>query len=69
MSRRGLLLLWGAQDKVVPVEHGERFDREIADSELIVYPDAGHVAQLEKPRESAEDARAFLHRRGLSGSE
>ena len=60
-----VLLLWGVHDRVTPLAMGRRFDREIANSTLIVYQNAGHVAMVENPDESAEDARRFLKRNGI----
>ena len=37
------LLLWGAQDTETPLEVGQRFERLITDSKLIVLPFKGHV--------------------------
>jgi hypothetical protein len=44
---------------------GERFKQDIADSELIVYPNLGHLPMEEDPMTTARDAMAFLRRRVL----
>lgn len=46
------LLVWGLHDGLTPLkEFGERFKREIAGSELIVFEEAGHVPMVEKAAE------------------
>lgn len=61
-------LVWGAQDKLVPVEIAgkvlEAFTQAHGGARLEVYPDAGHVAMMEKPRETAGLVRALLDRIG-----
>ncbi len=59
------LILWGAQDTWVPLSMGERFKQDIPGSELIVYPNLGHLPMEEDPVTTARDAMAFLRRRVL----
>ena len=54
------LILWGAKDRLIPPPNAERFHRDIAGSELVVFPDLGHVPQEEDPRESVAPVRTFL---------
>jgi pimeloyl-ACP methyl ester carboxylesterase len=54
------LILWGAQDHLIPVEAAEEFHKAIAGSKLIVYPSTGHIPQEEVADQSAGDVRAFL---------
>lgn len=56
------LVMWGREDRWIPVEHAERFHRELPDSELVIYDGVGHVPMEEIPQRSAEDAAAFLLR-------
>ncbi len=56
------LILWGADDKVIPVDHGRRMAEAISGAELIVYDGVGHVAQEEAPERSLGDVRKFLDR-------
>lgn len=51
------LLVWGEQDKLVDVALAPRAHRTFPDSRLLVLPDTGHVAQLER---ADVVARAFL---------
>ena len=54
------LIMWGEKDMLVPLKDAYEFDRLIPHSRLIVYPDTGHVAMLERPEEFNRDLRAFL---------
>ncbi|HAH10300.1 MAG TPA: alpha/beta hydrolase [Alphaproteobacteria bacterium] len=54
------LILWGADDKLVPVRAGEILRDKIKGARLIVYPAVGHVPQEEAAEASARDVRAFL---------
>lgn len=54
------LILWGEQDAWIPVSDAYRFDEVIPNSQLLIYPDAGHVPMEEWPVRTAEDVRAFL---------
>lgn len=62
------LIMWGAQDNWVPLSMGERFKQDIRGSELIVYPNLGHLPMEEDPVTTARDAMAFLRRRVLGDS-
>lgn len=44
------LLVWGRDDRLVPVRTAETFATRIADVRLEVLDDTGHVPQLERPR-------------------
>ncbi len=43
------LLVWGDQDALVPLSHGERLVREMPNAELVILEGAGHVPNLECP--------------------
>ena len=48
------LLLWGAEDRIMPRGYAERFARGIAGkTEVRIIPGAGHLAELDKPDEVA----------------
>ncbi len=42
-------VVWGADDRVIPVRDASRFARLIPDVRVEVLPDTGHVAMLEHP--------------------
>jgi pimeloyl-ACP methyl ester carboxylesterase len=58
--RAPTLVLWGSEDKLVPVEAAEIFHARIPGSRVIVYPDVGHVPMEEVAARSAADTLAFL---------
>ena len=57
------LILWGARDRLVPPEDGARFQRDIAESRLVVFGDLGHVPHEEDPARTVAAARSFLDAR------
>src|SRR2546421_3307971 len=54
------LILWGEDDRTIPVEAAYAFHAAIAGSKLVVYANTGHVPQEEVADQSAADVRAFL---------
>jgi pimeloyl-ACP methyl ester carboxylesterase len=49
--RAPTLIVWGERDHVLPVRHADVFAASIPAARKVIYPDAGHVAMLERPRE------------------
>lgn len=45
------LIVWGAEDAIIPVDSGHRIQEAIAGSRLEVIPECGHLPHLEKPDE------------------
>jgi len=43
------LIVWGAEDKLVPARDADEFARLIPNSRKVVWPETGHVAMLERP--------------------
>lgn len=54
------LVLWGGRDRLIPPASGERFEREIAGSRLIVFDQLGHVPQEEDPQATVIAVREFV---------
>ena len=54
------LILWGAEDHLIPVAAASEFHRAIPNSKLVVYPATGHIPMEEVAQQSAADVRAFL---------
>ncbi|MDP3355120.1 MAG: alpha/beta hydrolase [Polaromonas sp.] len=54
------LILWGGQDRRVPLEFGQRFARDIAGSKLVVFDDLGHVPHEEDPVRTVAVVKKFL---------
>jgi pimeloyl-ACP methyl ester carboxylesterase len=54
------LILWGGRDRLLPLENGQRFAKDIAGSRLVVFDDLGHVPQEEDPVRTVAEVRRFL---------
>ncbi|MGE8361110.1 alpha/beta fold hydrolase [Pseudomonas sp.] len=54
------LILWGGQDRLIPPDNAERFQRDIAGSRLVLFDDLGHVPQEEDPLRTVAALRQFL---------
>jgi pimeloyl-ACP methyl ester carboxylesterase len=54
------LVVWGRDDRVVPLECGERYAKALAQARLEVVEGAGHRVDMEKPRELAQLVAGFL---------
>jgi len=60
--RHPTLILWGAKDTWVPPAHGKRFQRDLDNGHLILYPNLGHVPMEEDPSQTVKDMLEFLQR-------
>jgi pimeloyl-ACP methyl ester carboxylesterase len=58
--RQPTLILWGAQDRLIPVEAAHTFARDIAGSRVVVYDDLGHIPMEEDPARTATEVERFL---------
>ena len=47
------LVVWGRDDRIVPLECGERYAKALANARLSIIEGAGHLVDLEKPAELA----------------
>ena len=54
------LLLWGEEDRLVPLHHGKRLSRAIAGAELKVVPATGHFSYIERTEEFMRLLSPFL---------
>jgi pimeloyl-ACP methyl ester carboxylesterase len=43
------LIVWGAEDKVIPVSDASVFEELIPNSRKVIFEDTGHVAMIERP--------------------
>ena len=46
-----VLVVWGAADRMIPVEQGQAYAAAIPGAQFRLIPDAGHLPQLETPDE------------------
>jgi pimeloyl-ACP methyl ester carboxylesterase len=54
------LILWGGRDKLIPPAIAQQFKQQIAGSQLVLFPELGHVPQEEDPARSVQPVKAFL---------
>ena len=54
------LVVWGANDALLPLTMGERFHAGIGGSKLVAIKECGHIPQLEKPEEFNRAVLDFL---------
>jgi 4,5:9,10-diseco-3-hydroxy-5,9,17-trioxoandrosta-1(10),2-diene-4-oate hydrolase len=54
------LVVWGAQDLVVPVSHGREAVARLRNGHLAVIPDCGHQPQVECPSQFVDTLDGFL---------
>jgi pimeloyl-ACP methyl ester carboxylesterase len=54
------LIVWGAEDKLVPARDADEFARLIPNSRKVVWAQTGHVAMLERPEAFNALVQAFL---------
>ena len=66
--RAPTMLLWGAQDRVLPLAHAERYRERIAGAVLRTIPACGHLPVIEKPEEFASEVATFLRSHPLASS-
>lgn len=55
-----LLLVWGEQDRIIPVAHGRWTHEHVVHSRLEVYEGAGHFPHLDDPVRFVADLTAFV---------
>ncbi len=55
-----VLILWGQEDHLIPVDTAHVWNAAIPGSRLIVYPATGHIPMEEVADKSAADVRLFL---------
>jgi pimeloyl-ACP methyl ester carboxylesterase len=58
--KRPTLIVWGRQDGLVSLAEGERFNKDIAGSKMVVIDQCGHVPNVEKPGEFNAAVLKFL---------
>lgn len=54
------LLIWGRQDRIIPLDQGRELARLLPDSRLVIFEECGHLPYLEKPEEMASEIIRFL---------
>jgi pimeloyl-ACP methyl ester carboxylesterase len=57
-----VLLVWGAQDRIAPLTQGERIHQLVPQSELDVFANCGHLAQMQCTAEAGPKVVEFIKR-------
>ncbi|XWS39737.1 hypothetical protein CRYUN_Cryun18bG0079900 [Craigia yunnanensis] len=56
-----VLIIWGEEDKIFPLELGHRLKRHVGENaEIVVIKNAGHAVNIEKPKEFIKHLKSFL---------
>jgi pimeloyl-ACP methyl ester carboxylesterase len=55
-----MLIVWGARDSMIPVEHAYAAHRQVPGSRLEIFEQAGHFPHLSEPRRFAEVLSGFI---------
>ena len=58
------LIVWGDEDRLVPVRDADEFGELIPNARKVVWPDTGHVAMLERPARSTRCSTSSWPRSG-----
>ena len=56
------LILWGAKDRLIPLENGKKFERDIAGSQLVMFEALGHVPHEENVQATLAEVLKFLQK-------
>src|SRR5262245_588835 len=54
------LLIWGANDRLFPMDYALAWQRLIPGSTAVIIPDCGHIPQVEKPTAFVAELTAFI---------
>lgn len=55
-----VLIIWGRQDALIPLEAGIKINKLIKDSKLLVFDNCGHLPQEEMPAKTVEAITTFI---------
>jgi pimeloyl-ACP methyl ester carboxylesterase len=59
-ERMPVLIVWGEDDRIIPIDHGRSAQTAIPDSRLVEIPGAGHWPQLDRPRLVCAELTEFI---------
>jgi len=62
------LILWGENDKATPVSGAYFCKNFIKNSQLVIFPECGHLPQLEKEEEFNKQVETFINSLGIKNS-
>lgn len=59
-SRLPTLIIWGDNDRIIPVSHAQAAHESVAGSRLVIFDGAGHFPQAEEPERFVTTIRDFI---------
>lgn len=62
IKSKNTVIFTGTEDQVIPQENAEFLKKHIANSQLVLYPEVGHLILMEEPVRFAQDILNFLPR-------
>ena len=54
------MVVWGQEDRIIPVEHAHRFARQVPGARVCILPDCGHWPQMEQAEAFNQSVLSFL---------
>ena len=60
------LVLWGQQDRILPVRSAQRFAADLPCADLHIFPNCGHAPHLEYPDETADCIKQWIKERDIT---
>jgi pimeloyl-ACP methyl ester carboxylesterase len=67
--RAPTLVVWGREDRWIPVAHAERFVEAIPGARKVILEECGHMPQAEKPEVTGELLEEFLEGQSIDAAE
>ena len=58
--RQPVLVIWGAEDRVIPPRHAEVMSAETHPTNVVVIPETGHVPQIEAGKQFTDAVQRFI---------
>jgi pimeloyl-ACP methyl ester carboxylesterase len=55
------LVVWGENDELIPLDQGRAYAAGIPGAKLVIVPECGHAASIEKPKEFLAAVSPFLN--------
>ena len=55
-----VMIMWGANDNLIPVASAKWFAQAMPQATLVIYPNVGHIPMEEIPEKSARDVKMWL---------
>ncbi|MDA7557694.1 alpha/beta hydrolase [Flavobacteriaceae bacterium] len=60
LIKQKTLILWGAQDQLIPTTHAQQFHEDLLNDTLVIMQEVGHVPMEESPFQSVKIVKDFL---------